>query len=369
LNEKKKIKIVCIAGTRPNFIKIAPLINELNKVKNFKSEIIHTGQHYDASMSDIFFKELNIKKPKISISSGSGSHSDQTGKIMTGLEKVFLRSRPDLVIVVGDVNSTLAASIVTSKLHIPLAHVEAGLRSFDLTMPEEINRIVTDRLSEYLFTPSRDGDENLKKEGISTKRVFFTGNIMIDTLVKYIRRIDSDAILKKYVLKKNEFCLLTLHRPSNVDNKAVFEKLAKAINQISRDIKIVFPAHPRTIARMKAFGLEKYFKSANILLTDPIGYLDTIGLIASSKLVITDSGGLQEETTFLKVPCITLRENTERPVTSKIGTNTVIGIDTELLKTMVNKILNGRYKKGKIPKYWDGNTADRIVNILKRKLL
>ena len=366
---KKKIKISCIAGTRPNFIKVAPLISALNKVNSFKNELIHTGQHYDATMSDIFFKELNIKKPEINIYSGSGSHSVQTGRIMTGLEKRFLKNRPDLVIVVGDVNSTLAAALVTSKMHIPLAHVEAGLRSFDLTMPEEINRIVTDRLSEYLFTPSTDANDNLAKEGIDPRKIYFTGNIMIDTLVKFNKKINHKYVLKKYNLKKNDFCFLTLHRPSNVDNKEIFKKLSSVLKRISKDIKIVFPAHPRTLKKMKEFGLMSLFNSKNILLTEPIGYLDTIALVASSQMVITDSGGLQEETTYLKVPCLTLRENTERPITSAIGTNTVVGTNTELLIEMVNRILNDDYKKGKRPKYWDGHTAQRIVHILKRKLL
>ncbi|MCI0449414.1 MAG: UDP-N-acetylglucosamine 2-epimerase (non-hydrolyzing) [Chlorobi bacterium] len=361
------VKITCIAGTRPNFIKVAPLINALNKVRNFKTELAHTGQHYDSTMSEIFFKELNIKKPEINIYSGSGSHSVQTGRIMTGLEKRFLKSRPDLVIVVGDVNSTLAAALVTSKLHIPLAHVEAGLRSFDLTMPEEINRIVTDRLSDYLFTPSPDANENLVREGIDSNKVFFTGNIMIDTLVKFNNEIKHKDVLRKYELKKNEFCFLTLHRPSNVDNKKVFKKIAIALKKISGDIKIVFPAHPRSLKKMKEFILKNYFNTKNIVLTEPIGYLDTIALVSTARFVITDSGGLQEETTYLNVPCLTLRENTERPVTSAIGTNTVIGTNTELLMKMVTRILSGNYKKGKRPKFWDGNTAGRIANILRKK--
>jgi UDP-N-acetylglucosamine 2-epimerase (non-hydrolysing) len=366
---KKIIKISCIAGTRPNFIKVAPLTAALGKVKGFNTELIHTGQHYDSTMSDIFFRELNIRKPEINIYSGSGSHSVQTGKIMTGLENRFLKIRPDLVIVVGDVNSTLAAALVTSKLHIPLAHVEAGLRSYDLTMPEEINRIVTDRLADYLFTPSVDANKNLAREGIDPGRVFFTGNIMIDTLIKFIKKIDHQKVLKKYNLEKTRYCFLTLHRPSNVDNKKIFKKLAVSLEKISKDIRIIFPAHPRTLNRIKEFRLERFFNSPGILLAEPIGYLDTISLVCASKLVITDSGGLQEETTYLNVPCLTLRENTERPVTSAIGTNTVIGTNAGLLMKMVNRILNGKYKKGRRPRYWDGNTAGRITNILKKQLL
>jgi len=320
-------------------------------------------------MSDIFFKELKIRKPDINILSGSGTHSEQTSKIMVGLEKEFLKLRPNLVIVVGDVNSTLASALVTSKLHIPLAHVEAGLRSYDITMPEEINRIVTDRISELLFTPSMDANENLRKEGIDKKKIHFTGNIMIDTLAGFIKKSNSHAILYKYNLDKKNYCFITLHRPSNVDDKETFEKLARAINKMSKKIKIIFPVHPRTEARIKKFRLQKYFDETNIIITEPIGYIDAIGLTASSKFVVTDSGGIQEETTYLKVPCLTLRNNTERPVTATIGTNTVIGTDTALLLNKFEEIMNGKYKKGTIPKYWDGNAAVRIVNILKRRFL
>ena len=320
-------------------------------------------------MSDIFFKELKIRKPDINILSGSGTHSEQTSKIMVGLEKEFLKLRPNLVIVVGDVNSTLASALVTSKLHIPLAHVEAGLRSYDITMPEEINRIVTERISELLFTPSMDANENLRKEGIDKKKIHFTGNIMIDTLAGFIKKSNSHAILYKYNLDKKNYCFITLHRPSNVDDKETFEKLARAINKMSKKIKIIFPVHPRTEARIKKFRLQKYFDETNIIITEPIGYIDAIGLTASSKFVVTDSGGIQEETTYLKVPCLTLRNNTERPVTATIGTNTVIGTDTALLLNKFEEIMNGKYKKGTIPKYWDGNAAVRIVNILKRRFL
>ena len=349
--------------------KIAPLINELTKVKRFDVTLIHTGQHYDRYMSDIFFKELNIKKPDVSIISGSGSHAEQTAKIMTGLEKEFTRKKPGLVIVVGDVNSTLSAAMVTSKMVIPLAHVEAGLRSYDMAMPEEVNRIVTDRLSAYLFTPSRDANINLAKEGIEKKKIFFTGNIMIDTLKKFIRRSKPELTLKKYGLNKNEFCLITLHRPSNVDNKAVLERLARAIMEISRRVKVIFPVHPRTSRKIKEFKLEKYFDSPQVMLTEPIGYIETIALTSTSKLVVTDSGGLQEESTYLNVPCLTMRENTERPITETEGTNTIIGTDTALLLKKFNQIMAGKYKKGKLPKYWDGNTAQRISKILQQKLL
>lgn len=320
-------------------------------------------------MSDIFFKELNIKKPDVNIISGSGTHAEQTAKIMTGLEKEFTQNRPGLVIVVGDVNSTLSAAMVTSKMVIPLAHVEAGLRSYDMKMPEEVNRIVTDRLSDYLFTPSADANKNLAKEGIDKKKIFFTGNIMIDTLKKFIKNSKPEAIFKKYGLKKKEFCLITLHRPSNVDNKEVLKRLAEAIMEISRSVKVIFPVHPRTARKIKEFKLEKYFASPEIMLTEPIGYIETIALTSTSKLVVTDSGGLQEESTYLKVPCLTMRENTERPVTETEGTNTIIGTDTELLLKKFRQVMSGKYKKGRLPKYWDGNTAKRITGILQKKLL
>ncbi len=338
-------------------------------MKKFEVTLIHTGQHYDSTMSDIFFKELNIKKPDVSIISGSGSHAVQTAKIMTGLEKIFTAKRPGLVIVVGDVNSTLSAAMVTSKMVIPLAHVEAGLRSYDKKMPEEVNRIVTDRLSDYLFTPSADANKNLAKEGIDKQKIFFTGNIMIDTLKKFIKGSKPQDILKKYGLKKNEFCLVTMHRPSNVDNIEVLGRLARAIREISKSVKVIFPVHPRTSRKIKEFKLEKYFSTPGILLTEPIGYIETIALTSTAKLVVTDSGGLQEESTYLKVPCLTMRENTERPVTETEGTNTIIGTDTGLLLRKFREIMTGRYKKGRLPKYWDGNTAKRITKILKRKLL
>lgn len=338
-------------------------------MKNFRVTLIHTGQHYDSTMSDIFFKELNIKRPSVNIISGSGSHACQSAKIMTGLEKVFTKNRPKLVIVVGDVNSTLSAAIVTSKMNIPLAHVEAGLRSYDMGMPEEVNRIVTDRLSAYLFTPSADAGENLAKEGIEKSKIFFTGNIMIDTLKKFIIKSNPAGTLKKFGTGKNEYCLITLHRPSNVDNKAILEKLARAIRKISERVKVIFPVHPRTTRMIKEFGIGKYFDSPGILITEPIGYVETVALISNARLVITDSGGLQEETTYLGVPCLTLRENTERPITVSVGTNTIVGTNTELLLREFRRIMNGKYKKGKQPKYWDGNTAGKITKILRKKLL
>ncbi|MCC6865614.1 MAG: UDP-N-acetylglucosamine 2-epimerase (non-hydrolyzing) [Ignavibacteria bacterium] len=365
----KLIKIAIIAGARPNFIKIAPLIKELSKVKQFSVKLIHTGQHYDPVMSDIFFKELNIKKPAINILSGSGSHAVQTAKIMQGLEQVFIKLKPSVVIVVGDVNSTLSAAIVTSKLHIPLAHVEAGLRSGDMKMPEEVNRIVTDRLSEYLFIPSEDAYENLNNEGIERSKIFFAGNIMIDTLINNLKKIEKYKVLKKYKLTKNNYCLVTLHRPSNVDNKKMFIKISKTIRAISETVKIFFPVHPRTMINIEKFGINKILNSPDILLTKPIGYRETIALVAGSKMVITDSGGLQEESTYLRKPCLTIRPNTERPVTVTIGTNTVVGDNMKLLLNLVKDIMNNKYKAGNRPKYWDGRTSERIRKTLVKELL
>lgn len=367
--KKRKVKVANIVGTRPNFIKIFPVIREMDNAGCFEHTLIHTGQHHDSNMSDIFFKEFSIKEPDIQIVSGGGSHSEQTGKIMAGLETVFMKIKPDLVLVVGDVNSTLAATLAASKLLIPVAHVEAGLRSFDRTMPEEINRIVTDRFSKYLFVTSADAIENLKREGIKGKNVFFTGNVMIDTLL-FLKKgiIKENKILTALSLEKKKYCYLTLHRPSNVDSKEHLKKITGTISKISKDITVVFPIHPRTKKMLHTFGLEKFLSEPNIVFTGPLGYNDSINLTINSRFVITDSGGLQEETTALGVPCITLRENTERPVTVTAGTNTITGSNTKKLISAYNSIMNGTYKKGRMPKYWDGKAAKRIVKILKEKL-
>lgn len=336
----------------------------MDKYKNFRNILIHTGQHHDITMSDIFFSELKIKKPDIHLGVGSNSHAVQTAMIMTRLEDVLLKLRPNLVIVVGDVNSTLAAALVCSKLHIPLAHVEAGLRSEDLTMPEEINRIITDRLSDFLFTTSEDANKNLLKEGIEERKIYFTGNVMIDTL-KSLKEaaLKSDNTRKKFGLLRKGYCLITLHRPSNVDNKMKLKKIIIQLKSISKKIPVFFPAHPRTIKNINLFELNKYFGD-NLILTEPVSYLENLNLMMNSVFVITDSGGIQEETTILKKPCLTLRENTERPITVNSGTNTIIGSDWEKLQKEVNLILNGKYKHGKTPKYWDGKASVRIAKII-----
>jgi len=386
---KHLTKIVSVVGARPNFMKIAPIIEQLKiKNKNLKAKLkhvlVHTGQHYDEEMSKSFFEDLNLPKPDINLGVGSASHAVQTAKIMIEFEKVCLRERPDLIIVVGDVNSTIACALVASKLGIKIAHIEAGLRSFDRTMPEEINRVLTDAISDYLFTTCEDANENLKREGIPEEKIYFVGNVMIDTLLKYKERAKKSKILEKLGLNKDlqvrSYTLLTLHRPSNVDNRETFINILKALKDVSEKIPIIFPAHPRTQRQIKIFSLEKYFNFVNIEsnscvnirnsinLLNSLPYLDFLNLMANAKFVLTDSGGIQEETTILNIPCLTLRENTERPVTLKEGTNTIVGSNPEKIISKSMDILNGKKKKGRIPKLWDGKAAERIINILIEKL-
>ena len=369
MNGNKKLLITNIAGARPNFIKIAPIISEMKKHSAIRSSLIHTGQHHDFVLSELFFRELSIKEPNVYLGVGSSSHAVQTGKIMMGLEKVFLKSKPHLVLVVGDVNSTLAASLTCAKMEIPVAHVEAGLRSRDPLMPEETNRVVTDRLSEYLFTTSEDANVNLEKEGIEKRKIFFTGNVMIDTLMKLKPKAEKlNAQLASYGIKKGGYTLLTLHRPSNVDDKVTLLRIIKALNKIAKHLPVVFPIHPRTQKRIEQFNLKRYFETSKIILTKPLGYLENLNLMLNSKFVLTDSGGIQEETTVLKIPCLTLRENTERPVTATVGSNTVVGTNTEKILNEFDKIMSNKYKKGSVPKYWDGKASARIVKILESKL-
>jgi UDP-N-acetylglucosamine 2-epimerase (non-hydrolysing) len=369
------MKIMLIAGARPNFMKIAPLWSEMKRYPNFfQPLIVHTGQHYDENMSDAFFKDLELPKPDIYLGVGSGSHAEQTAKIMIKFEKICLNEEPNLVIVVGDVNSTLACSIVTAKLCIPVAHVEAGLRSFDRTMPEEINREVTDSLSDFLFTTCEDANENLRREGIPGDKIHFVGNVMIDTLLKFKAKAQVKAKTKRDI---RDYALLTLHRPSNVDNAEIFKNILEALQRISKEIPIIFPAHPRTQKQVKFFGYERYFdsielkpmKSINpknsINLLEPLPYLEFLSLMANAKMVLTDSGGIQEETTILGIPCLTLRENTERPITITQGTNVLVGTDKKKIVTESLNILNGDSKIGKVPKLWDGKAAERIVQVIK----
>lgn len=354
-----KLKVLCIAGARPNFMKIAPLMKEMKKYQQIKAILVHTGQHYDYGMSQTFFRELKISKPKYNLKIGSDSHIRQTARIMEKLEPIFLKEKPNLVIVVGDVNSTLAGALTAAKLCIPIAHVEAGLRSFDMSMPEEINRRLVDHISSFLFVTEPSGVKNLLKEGISRKKIYLVGNIMIDTLKQFRPKIKDSKILKKLNLRKKNYAVLTLHRPSNVDNLKSLGYFLNIFTKIQDKIKIVFPIHPRT---KKILELENR-KSQNLGIINPLSYLDFIALVHQSRFVLTDSGGIQEETTFLGIPCLTLRKNTERPITIIQGTNILCGNKEKILKE-VDKILKEKYKKTRVPKFWDGKTAKRIVKII-----
>ncbi len=366
---KNKIKIVNIVGTRPNFVKISPLLEEIKKKKKIESVLINTNQHYDCKLSDIFFSELRIPQPNYNLKVGSGSHAWQTAKIIERMEPILKKESPDLVIVVGDVNSTLAGALTAAKLKIPIAHVESGLRSFDKDMPEEINRLLTDHLSSYLFVSEPSGVKNLIKEGISRKKIFLVGNIMIDTLLKQKEKALKIPILKRIAVQKYNYAVLTLHRPENIDNKIFFKRLLKVIDVICEKIEVIWPVHPRGKKRLREFSFLKQLKRIkNLKMIPPLGYLEIVSLMAQSKFVLTDSGGIQEETTVLNIPCLTLRENTERPITVNKGTNIVVGRNPKKIIREVTRILNGNIKKGKIPRYWDGKTASRIVNILNQKI-
>lgn len=361
-----KKRILIVAGARPNFVKIAPLMREFKKYEScFEVLLVHTGQHYDSEMSGVFFQDLKIPKPDIHLNIGSASHAVQTAKIMITFEHVVLKEKPDLVIVVGDVNSTLACALVSSKLNIEIAHVEAGLRSFDRTMPEEINRMVTDSLSDYLFVSERSGLRNLKSEGINSNKVHFVGNVMIDTLLANLPFINKSDILNRYELSNNEYSVMTLHRPSNVDSQETLTEIFDILNSICQEIKIVYPIHPRTRKMIKKHNfLNRFGKLTNLLMVDPLGYIDFLKLIQESKFVLTDSGGIQEESTFLGIPCLTMRANTERPITIENGTSYLVGRNKTKVLRYVKDILNGKSKKGSVPELWDGKTAKRIVKIL-----
>jgi len=362
------VKIINVVGARPNFMKIAPIQREMKKHPSLHPFLVHTGQHYDETMSKFFFEDLELPEPDKYLGVGSGTHAQQTAKIMMEFEKVVEKEKPDLVVVVGDVNSTAACSMVSSKMGVAVAHIEAGLRSFDRTMPEEINRIITDALSDYLFVTEKSGLENLKKEGIPDSRIFFTGNVMIDSLVYFLHKARSTQILKQLNVNGHPFALITLHRPSNVDEENNLRNLLKAFSVIGEEIKVVFPIHPRTRKMLNTFGLEITAEAVpNLILTDPIGYLDFMNLLQHAHMVLTDSGGIQEETTYLGIPCLTMRENTERPVTIELGTNILVGSDPELIIEEANKIIKGNAKKGKIPELWDGKAAKRIVEVLLNK--
>jgi UDP-N-acetylglucosamine 2-epimerase (non-hydrolysing) len=360
------LKVLNIVGARPNFMKIAPIYAEMKRRSTeFLPMIVHTGQHYDAAMSDSFFIDLGMPKPDVHLNVGSASHAVQTAKIMIEFEPIVLEHKPDWVLVVGDVNSTIACTLVCAKLGIRVAHVEAGLRSFDRTMPEEINRILTDSISDLLLTPSPDGNENLKKEGIADEKVKLVGNVMIDSLLRNLKIAESSIIREELNLTENEYAVMTLHRPSNVDDKETFSGLLEALLEISEKLPIIFPAHPRTRGKIEEFGFSEKVKNSNIKLIEPLGYLDFMRLYSGAKLVLTDSGGLQEETTALGIPCLTLRENTERPITIEMGTNILVGTNPEKIKqTAFDVLANNSKTDAKIPPLWDGKTAERICDAL-----
>jgi len=354
------MKVFHIVGARPNFMKAAPVIDAIHAFPEAKQSLVHTGQHYDANMSQIFFDQLGMPRPDYNLEVGSGSHARQTAEIMVRFEDVISANTPDLVLVYGDVNSTIATALVASKAGIRVGHVEAGLRSWDRTMPEEINRVLTDQISDYFFTPSEDADENVRREGIGANNIFRVGNVMIDTLVKLLDK----AREPKMAGRQERFILVTLHRPSNVDDPATLGQLLATLNRLSKDIQIIFPIHPRTRRRLEEFKLSEV--GANVLLTDPFGYLEFLWLQQHAVAVVTDSGGIQEETTYLQIPCLTMRENTERPITAEIGTNILVGKDTVRLGKEIQNVLDGRGKKGTVPALWDGKAGQRIAEILAR---
>ncbi len=365
--------IMCVVGARPNFMKIAPVMRALNASDVLQPCLVHTGQHYDAAMKHAFFDQLGIPEPDVDLGVGSGTHAVQTAEIMLRFEPVLDEHKPAAILVVGDVNSTIACSLVAAKKGIPVIHVEAGLRSYDREMPEEINRVLTDQISDLLFITESDAVANLEREGIDSTRVHFVGNVMIDTLH---HQLDSATLPEKTLadvtnskaLLENGYALLTLHRPSNVDTPDILERLLKTMQTISTTLPIVFPVHPRTKACIEKAGLGDLLDSAAITRLTPLGYKEMLGLMANARMVLTDSGGIQEETTALGVPCITLRENTERPITVEQGTNTIVGTDPEAILAAFNETVESGGKAGQVPDKWDGKTAQRIIDVIENWL-
>lgn len=364
------MRLACIVGARPNFMKIAPILRAFKKHPTLQPTLIHTGQHYDPNLSDVFFEELGIDRPDIALGIGSGSHGQQTAEILIAIEKVLVEADEkgesfDRMIVVGDVNSTMAATIAATKLLIPVAHVEAGLRSFDRTMPEEINRLLTDSVSDMLLASEQSGIDNLKDEGHPDSNLYLVGNVMIDTLLNQVERARQSDVLKRLSLEPGQFGVVTLHRPANVDDAKVLEGLLDVLIEISADLPLVFPVHPRTKSRLESFGLDKKLDSAgNVICLGPQGYNDFLCMTSQAKVIVTDSGGLQEESTALGVPCLTMRPNTERPITVTEGTSTLVGSDAAKLKLHLQEVIAGTYKQGTCPKLWDGKAAERIAQIL-----
>ncbi len=374
-NTLSRSVLVCVVGARPNFMKMAPIMQALQGVKHLiQPYLVHTGQHYDQAMKDTFFTQLGIPEPDKDLGVGSGTHAVQTANIMLQFEPVLDEVKPFAVLVVGDVNSTIACGLVAVKKQIPLIHVEAGLRSYDRAMPEEINRILTDQIADLLLTTERSAADNLRKEGVTDDRICFTGNVMIDSLLSHCPQAASvSATLQKYgcsqTIAEKNYALLTLHRPSNVDELDTLTRLIGVIAQISLQMPVIFPVHPRTQQKITQAGLLEQLPADKVILLPPVGYLEMLGLMQSAKLVLTDSGGLQEETTALGVPCITLRENTERPITVTEGTNTIVGTDPDSILQCVADIVATGGKSGRIPEYWDGQAAKRIVEAIVQRYL
>ncbi len=354
------MKILHVVGARPNFMKAAPVVRALELIGGVRQILVHTGQHYDFNMSDVFFRELDLRAPDVNLEVGSGSHAEQTSQIISRFEPVVLEHKPDLVMVYGDVNSTVAAALVCAKLMVQVAHVEAGLRSFDRSMPEEINRILTDDLSDLLFTPSQDGNRNLEREGVDVDKIHLVGNVMIDTLVRMLPK----AMLEVPKGTPERYALVTLHRPSNVDDISWFPSLLKLLEDVAEEIPVLFPVHPRTRQRIQELGFAGGDRRCGLHLLEPAPYLGFLGLQSRAQVVITDSGGVQEETTYLGIPCLTVRDNTERPITVDLGTNVLVGRDTKRIRTEVEAVLAGRAKPGTIPPHWDGRASERIAAVI-----
>lgn len=365
MTDPQPIRLIAVAGARPNFMKIAPLLHAFGKRERFRVFLVHSGQHYDELMSDGFFRDLRIPTPDVNLAVGSGTHAEMTAEVLRRMEPLLLENRPDALIVVGDVNSTLAAALAAVKVGVPVAHVEAGLRSTDRSMPEEINRILTDAMSDWLFVTEPSGMENLAREGVDPTKVHFTGNVMIDTLRTNLDRAMARDTLNELGIESGKYVALTLHRPSNVDDPAQLARLFAVFDEIHEKIPVIFPVHPRTRS-MIAEQLEG--RSPRVRAIDPLGYLDFMRLIADARFVLTDSGGVQEETTALGVPCLTLRENTERPVTVTEGTNRIVGTDPLVIRDAAMKLIEGPLPEGRLPDLWDGKAADRIADILERDL-
>ncbi len=370
-------RILSVVGARPNFMKIAPIAEELKKIPTIEHCMVHSGQHYDELLSGNFFADLNLPKPDVNLQVGSGSQAQQTAEIMKRIEPVLLDYKPQMLLVVGDVNSTLAAALTAAKLRIPIAHIEAGLRSFDMSMPEEVNRKLTDAISDLLFVTEESGVENLKREGVSAEKIFMVGNVMIDCLLRHRERATRSQILDRLGVRQSESCgcpygVLTLHRPSNVDDLETLRGILSAVSHLAAEMPIFFPIHPRTQKNIESFGLRRYFSASGsrkgIVPLDPVGYLDFIALNDQARLVLTDSGGVQEETTVLGVPCLTLRENTERPATVKYGTNQIVGVNPERILEAGRVLLRQPARSTRRPPLWDGHTSQRIVGILEQHL-